>query len=412
MKFFRTIVYVGLGISLVLSVSAVYAFLALVLIDLGIRRMRKEVQWEWRWTILDALIGSYFLWGVISTTFNSPTQILYSVKCQNNMLLFFVFSHLIQREDLKSTIVGFCSASVFSGFWGLIQSKTGIVFNPDGNYFTTPEYFLSWPKGLVRELASRAGRAVGSRNHPLTYAESLIPGFFIFVYLVQRFRPGPGVSWKKPLVVWGGNLLVVLGIIASQSRGVWVGLLISIFYLCIFYWKEIPKIHLIVVILLSVGITSASPQLRGRALSIVSQTRGTANDQASKLSRFVIWLGAEKQIEKSLTLGHGIKGANQKLLNNFQVEQHYEAHNVFIQSALERGIIGLLLLLSILVIAFVKIRQSLWTTKYLFMAGLIAFIICGLTESWMNDSEVALIFWASLGCIRFLNEPEFIKKTI
>lgn len=77
------------------------------------------------------------------------------------------------------------------------------------------------------------------------------------------------------------------------------------------------------------------------------------------------------------------------------LKDRHNAHNVFLQIALENGITGLLILLLIFILIFNKGMQRP-VTVFTMLVGLI-FLINGLFESWMNRFS-GLAFFSFMVC--------------
>ena len=94
----------------------------------------------------------------------------------------------------------------------------------------------------------------------------------------------------------------------------------------------------------------------------------------------------------------------------------YYAHNIFLHMAAEIGLIGLIIFLWLLVALF-KLRVKFYRScdsDFLkicslgIVAGIIAFLINGLTESNLYYSKVATLFWYQIGL--FLRLSRFKKE--
>jgi O-antigen ligase len=127
-------------------------------------------------------------------------------------------------------------------------------------------------------------------------------------------------------------------------------------------------------------------------------------DQQSKQLRFYIWNEAFRIIKSSPLTGVGADGVkiNFKNVPGYEERVWTETHNIYLQQAAERGVIGL----GILLWVFVILLKQLWRAPNVWRPALVsllaAFLVAGLTESWINDSEVAMIFWTFCGCVSIL----------
>ncbi len=398
----RHFIFAGLGASLCLSISGTYIFGGLALAYFFFRRWKdKEYGGHLKFSSLDLPLLAYVLWGALTTLLNQWGGWAKAIKAQDGILFFFLFAHFVSPSDLKKTIIGFCAAAAFAGLWGILQGYSGIIYNPTLQTYHVPEFYSRWPSWLVNELASRMERAVASRSHPLTYAETLMPAFFIFLTISREGWDSRIKPKLSSFLLMMGLLLTAGGLLASQGRGIWLGLALGIVTITVFFWRETPKLRLLAVIALCLAFMSFSPSLRGRAATIFSNSAGPRDAQLSKSIRTSIWLKAAEIIRQKPFLGVGVRKVSIQIPNDPYGPKHKwsETHNIFIQSAAERGLVGLGLLLWIFTVVVIWIRNLNKSLQWRVVGIFVAFMIAGLTESWLNDVEVASIFWAFLGTI-------------
>ncbi len=205
--------------------------------------------------------------------------------------------------------------------------------------------------------------------------------------------------FKRPRwTMVAGLVLTLLGVLFAQGRAVWIGVFVGFFVFSFFMpvKRRLMVWGTMVVLALAIGVFS--PSARGRAMSSFSSAAGSEADQLSKKLRFRIWNEAFKLIKSSPLTGVGeeIK-INFKDVPGFQNRVWSETHNIYLQQAAERGVIGL----GILLWVYVVILKSIWRKPdgwwTALVAILTAFLVAGLTESWINDSEVAMVFWSFVG---------------
>src|SRR5204863_3057275 len=116
--------------------------------------------------------------------------------------------------------------------------------------------------GVLDQLSLSDGRATGLRNHPLTFAESLL---FPLAYLMSLLaRPGK-IAWGKWVPSMG---VLIIGLLLSQSRGPWIGFAVMTLALVALaprphVWKRLGALALF-----PLALVLAVPTLRHRALSI------------------------------------------------------------------------------------------------------------------------------------------------
>jgi O-antigen ligase len=134
-------------------------------------------------------------------------------------------------------------------------------------------------------------------------------------------------------------------------------------------------------------------------LSAFTARSGTQADQQSKELRFHIWKEAFGYVKQSPIVGVGAKNIqiNFKDVPGYEDRVWSEAHNIYIQQAAEKGLVGLGLMLWVFIVMLRLFLKSPVAWRPALVSVLVAFLVAGLTESWINDAEVAMIFWTMAG---------------
>lgn len=239
----------------------------------------------------------------------------------------------------------------------------------------------------------------------------VIPLFFVLsaaAWLHQKKKeivsnPLAAVLLVIGLAVTGGVLLL------TQSRGAWASLFISTVIIGLLLLVKIlkkKKIYLIVVtgllvlaIIVGIGVYSMahSDQLQPG----IKQAEGTL------LFRIQLWNLAVPIVEANPLWGIG--------LNNFRLEPEVRyflssAHNQFLHTAVELGILALIAYLAILLLMGYmcarvwKKPAAAWMrmTALGLGWGQLAFLFFGLTDAIPPGAKVGILFWISLALISVL----------
>lgn len=384
------------GASLAISISAAQIAAALLLV-LWAARCSQSTDYRLRdksW--LDAALLAFFLWGLVASGINQSTTLAKALRANNAILLFYLFRHGLNRDEVRTSVKWFLIGCAVQGFWGVLQHFSQIHNLIDEHRYEVPSYLSSAPQWAIRALADWQFRSAGSRSHPLTYAEGLVPAVFLFPVYLSFNHPNA----RTKILVFAGMVLVLCGILFSQGRGVWVGLGLGIALTAFFTPRgSWPRKFSLMIILMAALMIALSPRIRNRMMSIV-HNQGDLSAQQSKSTRIHLWRQSLESIEAHPLTGVGLEGAR------FDVEHpvyHHkevwtESHNIFLQTAVETGVIGLLLFLGILALVVKSVFEASPLIRVPALATLSAFLLMGLTESWLNDKEVAMIFWWLIGC--------------
>ncbi|MCG3203487.1 MAG: hypothetical protein KCHDKBKB_00155 [Elusimicrobia bacterium] len=409
MKFFppsRLMFLALFGLALNISISVAEILAGLLLIEWFWRAVKSWKRTGFQQdqlfkTPLDIPIFLFVLWTLVLVVFQQTTGIRDMLSNQSALLLFFWAANALNKIEKQKLQEWLCWGSVFVGFWGILQYVGKVNYLPFQRTFVIPEFMTSWPQWLVHELALNNERAQGFRSHPITYAESMVPGFFLVLSggalaLQSRFS-----NVKKSFGLLLSVLLMAGGFLFSQSRGVWVGLAVGILVFGALQGRRFFLTTLLVLLGSISLVLTFSPKIRGRVLSVVSSSSGSVGDQYSKSTRYDLWRGAWNGIKERPLMGHGLRGVKLKSIDPISLEERVwtETHNMYLQITLELGAVGLGLFIWILVVIWWKIwfwRDPLRPA----MGGMfVCFLVAGLTESWTKDQEVAMIFWLMMGIL-------------
>jgi O-antigen ligase len=321
------------------------------------------------------------------------------MSLQSVYLFYFWISRQNSLEEIKILAIWFCAGAGIGGLLGGFQVISGINYLPNEQNYLIPEKFKDWPPKAIRYLSLRNDRAVGTRSHPLTYAETLMPAIFCSLVFLLNSKNKFGRYLSL-----GCLLAVALGIILAQGRAVWLGVVCGVFVMGFLMGRKVFLKTATFSVLLMGLIAFALPNVRGRFISAVSTKAGSLGDQQSKSTRIELWKDGISKCKEKPWMGWGVKGFELKAIDPVEQKERVwtEAHNIYIQILLESGMAGLGLFLWFLIATgrfLVKLKGRFGSP----MAGLfVSFLIAGLTESWLGDKEISMIFWLFIGVVSFL----------
>ncbi len=363
------------GLALSLSISGVEIFGNLLFLIGVVPFLFAKNRPAWKKSPLDIPVLIGLVWTFFCAVISGSLGLSSALSKQGALLLFYVGAHGLDEDETATLCYWFLVGAGIAGLWGLLQA------------FSVPFFSL------------RDSRAVGSRSHPLTYAESLLPAFFILMGLLGQKLIFEGRKvfslWKEGLVL----ALVSAGLILSRGRGVWLGIIAGLVIFILswprrYAWRAILGLGVFLILLLSL-----STPLRQRALSIFVPQAGSVPDKESSSTRLDLWKESVLVIKEHPFMGVGLRGAKLKAIDPVTGLERIrtEAHSIYLQAALDAGFIGLGLLIWIFCLLFRSFLNSASQWRYVSIGALVAMMVAGLTESWMGDKEVAMIFWLFAG---------------
>ncbi len=236
--------------------------------------------------------------------------------------------------------------------------------------------------------------------HPIHYAGNLALAFASAIILLLIRSDFFSPSSMARYVVLFATPVTFAGILFSQSRGVWIALIVSCVTVLQLYSRRKALILAILVISFSLTIFSLSVTLRHRAVSIVTSVY-TEGPEGSTGNRLELWKGALIMFSESPILGKGV-GSFEIEMNRLiaqgkvkQVPFTTHAHSIFLQTMATQGIVGLVILTAFVVFLFAwGLREVKYYGNiggYVIIASMLLTIIGGLTE---NNIEISKYFAA------------------
>lgn len=382
-----------LPISIALS-NMVLAAIFLVWLTVWLRVGLSESRWEWRRMGIESAVFLFLIVMMVSGLLSE--NIGKSFHRWIGFLLVLISVPLAQTISLNigdRCLKVFCWSTVAVAVLGLAQFLIGIDVNSDSHELVRPDRLANWPHSLLSFLALWNGRSVGTRSHPLTYAEGLLLAFPLLLERVIRgrfFRRG----------VWSlGSVLVCLAILTSQSRGVWLGMMAVLVGWMVLRASRRVLFFAGLFVLLGVSVFLAEQRLHQRFSSIFR-----VEGEASNMIRIGLWESGWEEVKKHPWFGMGPGNVALKPSSRWaefipEPERVWsELHNVFFQEGVEGGGIGLVVFL----VLIYSMGRIFWKSGRewnvgLFL-GLVGLLVAGMTESWYNDSEIVLSLYFLVGC--------------
>ncbi len=351
------------------------------------------------WMAIERVFLGFFFLGALSALGGlSPLDSRHSLFKDLYFLVFVLTGALARTAEERWQVLRvFLLWSVLSAALGLLQFALGIIQTDHHSrtFERLPSAMRHWPPLLLEYVSTIQGRAVGTRSHPITYAEGLLLGLAA-VFGAWRAFP---TEWRR----WNIYAAFLIGgIMASQSRGPWLamGLVLTaaVFFTGRRFWWTGG---------LLLGIPLAmwfiSPALRNRTETL-SDPHYRSNSE-----RVRMWKAGLEMTRDHPWLGVG-PGNVKRAVSFYQEDADKREgpwghlHNTFIHILAERGIPSLLAFLTLMGV-FLRscwrgLRQPQDQIQGLAMTGILAilaFLACGFTERAYGDTEIVMIFYFLLG---------------
>lgn len=246
-------------------------------------------------------------------------------------------------------------------------------------------------------------------QHPSYFSLSLNLSMLFSSYLYLNSKQGNLKSNLTylliPFILLGGIIL------ASSKTGIITSLLALIIHIYIVVKKANNRrltylISILSICLLTLLFTTKNP-IQERFKGMIGSFQGKEDKFSKSTSiRMHVWNAGFDLISESPFLGYGIGDANKELVNKYEnsikLKRQYNAHNQYIQTTLETGLLGLIALLGILFYPLVKYR-NIFTISIS-----VIFLINLLTESVLLK-QIGINLFASTYALMWLFAKTQVK---
>ncbi|RIV72563.1 O-antigen ligase family protein [Flagellimonas aequoris] len=309
--------------------------------------------------------------------------------------LLFSSTHKIDPQKIfKSFVYGCLLAYLICFFLALKSSlhitELGIQFNP----------LLNPNRGFFESMVYEGNYFFGGHFSQLQQIS------YFALYL--SFAIGIVLFYSKPLKVrWPIVAALTLGVVQTASlAGVVNLIMIYSFYL----WSLLKDRKLQVLVIIGfAAFIALSAKYHPRINTTLKGTYKTLiNDNSAqypKQPRLLAWKGATRAVAQNGAFGVGLGNAQKELNKHYDyigfergVNENLNAHNQYLQTLLECGIIGLTLLLMIMYKVFRTLKKRIGPEKQIGMVFLLLLTVNFLFENLLNR-YIGISFFSFFLCL-------------
>ncbi|MFQ3675941.1 MAG: O-antigen ligase family protein [Endomicrobiia bacterium] len=214
---------------------------------------------------------------------------------------------------------------------------------------------------------------------------------FIYSYLIFTNRE----RIKEKIFFLVSFVLSCIALVLTFTRGAWVGTIISVLVITIYKikWKAM------FLILIFPSMLIFSP-VRNRIKDTINSPHG---------GRENIWKWSIEMISKRPVFGYGFSSF-QKLLSekdSYMGKEHFHSHNVYLNTFVESGIVGVILLLSIMFLVLKYIFKLVKKNKTPLIFGILGVVIDFYLHSFVDNvlwGETLYMFYFFIGILFLLDK--------
>lgn len=325
------------------------------------------------------LIALFLIYSLTSFARISSLKI-FAIYCVFIAFMFLVIACGSNKKRLDAMIVSFVTSGLFVSLYGIYQQFFG---NNLGHAWLDEEMF--------EDISVRVYSTLGNPNVLGEYLLLLIPICGAMIYASKK--------WYAKVFYLGVLGCAGLCMIFTQSRGCWLGLILTAAIFALLIDKRLVLLGIIGAMFLPAVL----PQ------SIITRFTSIGNMGDSSTSyRVYIWLGTLRLLKDYWLTGIGI---GQDAFNKVYPYYSYNAiiaphsHNLYLQIITETGIGGILTFITTILISFKKMLVGYVVGKNTgygiicaaVLAGLFGFLLQGMFDYVWYNYRVFAIFWMVIG---------------
>lgn len=344
------------------------------------------------WAFFALFVISGAIGGMLNTAVDN--KVLAYIPGRLSMFIFPFFVTCLAGDQIKDILL-----SRKKLFFGILAFWSVIIIS---------QYFFPWG---IRDtsIVSYGNRPEGFYSNALTLAYVLL---IIFPFIMVN-------ALTKRTMFWGGSFaLISAALLVNNSRMVLaVCLLLAASNVIIFLKGKAKYLTILAGIILCTTVLSTDNPISKRVKSFTEQSEETKYKGYAD-HRFVFWDIYIDMIKERPFFGHGpkLRSAYHKPYYEARgfgdFEKQYSAHNQYLQAAGNNGLIGLFGLLGWMITVIISIIKHVpdYRMKVILAQTVIGFMIAGLTQNAIQDSEVRQCFMLlMIACVAFSSLKYFPK---
>ncbi len=348
--------------------------LALYGINLFLGRIRVQ-----KTSLVSVFMGMFAIFLIYGsfTSYHYPKALQVMAIFLLFMSMFFVAKDCIDTEEkLDFVLFVMISTGVLIALYAVYQYIVGV------------EMDAAWVDAESFDIQTRA---YATFNNPNVLGEYLILIGSLAAGMLWKVR-----NWLGRIYYLGCFGVVCLGLLATNSRGAMLGLMLSAgLFVLLAERRLIP---------LGLAGLAAMPFLLPPSLWARLASSLTMSDSSSQY-RLSIYRAGVDIVKHYWATGIGVDAFNQVYpLFSFEAANAYHVHNLFLQEFIELGLFGFLVLFFLLLFFF----QNLYGSRIrapkrfsmlfaAFFGGFAGLLLQGMTDHIWFDYSIVLLFWCFMG---------------
>jgi len=297
-------------------------------------------------------------------------------------IFFLIVNNVKDTIQFKRLVRILVLITTIGGAYGIFQHLTKIDFF-----------------GNVKHLRLPMARSTGFFDGPATFGNYILLVLPVVIGLSSYIR----IRRKKRWLQLSG-LIILTAIIFSYGRAVWIGLIVGLIFMGILGSRRLLLSILAGIMICSILILALPSS------EFAQRVAGTVKSKHPVGDRTEFWEGSLRILRDYPITGVGWEGFR-KVYPRYRPSEEEKsvsnAHNNFVDVAVDSGLLGLGIFLWLLVTIYkvgfhiFKELEDGYFKGFVwgFLGSLTAFLIAGLSQYNFGDSEVVMLFYFLLGMV-------------
>jgi O-antigen ligase len=358
------------------KLSTLLIFWVMSMLFIGLYRGTVEITWNRSLVILPIIFLAY----VGSIYFFSEQFDLKWIELRASLIAFpivFLGKKSLSSIALLKVFIAGCLIAYLICFGQAIYSalyytESALIFEP----------LINPARGFFEAIVYEGNYFFG--KHFSAFIQTAYFGFYLTLALAALLIYHTRFCKKNTAIAIA--IVLVLGIVQTMSLAALGGLFVLAIILVSAFLKSIRLKSIIYLMLIGIFVVGSVTQPRLKILLndlLAKEFKLDPNERYGVMLRLLSWNAAIEIIKDRPLFGVGVPNA-QKRLNQYYEENEYvyplrenlNAHNQFLQTSVEMGITGMLLLLWVFFVLFKKMKRVALKNQ--------VFISCFAVQLWFN----------------------------
>lgn len=319
------------------------------------------------------------------------------------------------RQKIDKILYAMVISGALNGLVGAIQICTYTLYkfgHISNKFVLTTPFYRHLDETIYSILpfeintSAWVTRASGFFSNP-----NLLATYMIIVYPISIYLFLNATDKKKRITLFILNILISAGISSTMTRaGCFIAIAGWLFMFVILvkrHWKPLIEIFIPTIIVIIPSMLTRYGLIFKTVGKYTGSGSGGAEAKKSSIAHFQIWESLIDYLSTHIKaflfgIGFGVEQTGQVLANDYNLNKPH-AHNFVLETWMELGIIGVILLFVIIMCAFGKLLEinanngKKFTLVFCVFTSTITYLLFGLTDYIFNSPKQIILLFIMLG---------------